>query len=74
VEELISACSMVVAALVAAGGLVLARKRSDANERKEEDRAAQRGLPPVPENEIGYVYSRLTDLRETRVVANHDHC
>jgi hypothetical protein len=57
---------MVVSALIAAGGLVLARKKGDAN---ASDRAAQRGLPPVPENDMGYVYSRSTDPSRARVVA-----
>lgn len=46
---------MPVAGLAASGVFVLARKASDAKARKEEKRAAQRGLPAVPETDFGYV-------------------
>lgn len=56
-------CRMPLAALAASGGFVMARKASDTKAKKEENRAAQRGLPLVPEIDLEYVYTQFTDLR-----------
>ena len=53
---------MPVVMLATYGALMLARKASDAKAKKAADRAANQGLPTVPETDPGRVNSELTDF------------
>lgn len=46
------------------GALMLARKASDAKAKKAANRAANQGLPTVPETDPGQVNPRLTDFEQ----------
>ena len=43
---------MPLAALAASGAFALGRSASDKRARKQEDRASQRRLPPIPETDL----------------------
>jgi hypothetical protein len=55
---------MPLAALVASGAFALGRSASDKRARKQEDRASQHGLPPIPETGLKNANSQSRESQQ----------